>query len=129
MTPARTPRRVPKVLAVLVMAVVAIAAAQGLKFPGGDYKSNDGTNDIVLSFDTTGTLTVYVNNEPFSNGTWEAKADTLMFSALEAPEGYGCAGDGKYTWAVANNQLTVKVVNDDCQIRVQYFTSLTWMKG
>lgn len=123
-----TTRRFPKLLGLFVLAVIATAAVQGKKFPGGTYTAYDGTNNIALDFDSAGGLLVYVNNEAFSQGGWEVKADTIDFGPLQAPEGYGCAGSGRYLWSIAEKALTVKVVSDDCQIRVQYFTGLTWTK-
>lgn len=115
---------------VALLLVTSVAAAfQGAKFPGGTYKAYDGENNIALSFDSGGSLTAYVNNEAFSSGRWEAKGDTLSFGPLQAPEGFGCAGNAKYTWSIAQTTLTVKLVSDDCEIRKQYFTGLTWTKG
>jgi len=121
--------RVPRVLGLFLLAVVATAAFQGKKFPGGTYTAYDGTNNIALDFDSSGALVVYVNNEAFSQGGWEARADTIDFGPLQAPEGYGCAASGRYLWSIADKALTVKALADDCQIRVQYFTGLTWMKN
>lgn len=115
---------------VALLLVTSVAAAfQGAKFPGGTYKAYDGQNNIALSFDSGGSLTAYVNNEAFSSGSWEAKGDTLAFGPLQGPEGYGCAAGARYTWSIAQTTLTVKVVADDCEIRKQYFTGLTWTKG
>jgi len=110
------------------LVLMATAAVHAEKFPGGVFKGTDGTNDIALEFDTTGSLLVYVNNEAFSRGTWDSVEDTLSVGALEAPEGYGCPAGGRYLWNVAENQLRMTVVADDCQIRVQYFTGLAWTK-
>lgn len=113
----------------LLVLTGAAAAFQGAKFPGGSFKTYDGENNVSLWFDSTGALTAYVNNEAFSSGNWEAKADTLMFGPLQAPEGYGCAGDGKYLWSLAETTLKVTLVSDECALRVQYFTALTWTRG
>jgi hypothetical protein len=107
----------------------AAAAVQGAKFPGGSFKAYDGQNNVSLWFDSTGSLTAYVNNEAFSSGTWQAKADTLTFGPLLAPEGYGCTGSGKYLWSLEQTTLKITIVSDECQIRVQYFTGLTWTRG
>jgi hypothetical protein len=115
---------------ILLLAAVTTAAVQARKFPGGSsFNATDGENNISLWFDSTGTLIAYVNGEAFSRGTWEARADTLLFSALEAPEGYGCPAGARYLWSIADDKLTVKNVNDECPIRVQYFTGFTWTKG
>lgn len=116
-------------LAVLLAATVTLAWVQGQRFAGGTFTASDGQNDIALVFDTSGSLVAYVNNEAFSRGSWDTSADTLMISPLEAPEGYGCAGSGRYLWSIADNKLTMKTVADDCEIRVQYFTGLVWTKG
>jgi len=116
-------------LAVLLIAVVTIARAQGRNFPGGTFTAYDGQNNIALTFDTSGTMVAYVNNEAFSRGTWDSRADTLMLSAMEAPEGYSCAAGGRYLWSLADNKLTMKTVADDCEVRVQYFTGLVWTRG
>jgi hypothetical protein len=122
-------KRLATFLGVLVIALIATGAIQGKKFPGGSFKTYDGQNNVSLWFDSTGSLVAYVNGEAFSRGTWESRADTLLFSALEAPEGYGCPGGAKYTWSIADSTLTVKNVDDQCEIRIQYFTGLVWTKG
>jgi hypothetical protein len=115
--------------AVLAMTSAAAAAVQGAKFPGGTFRTHDGENNVALTFDSSGALTAYVNGEAFSSGSWESKADTLMVGPLQAPEGYGCPAGAKYLWSIEVNTLKVKVVSDDCQLRLQYFTALTWTKG
>lgn len=124
--------RRPAILAV-VFGLVALltAATQGPKFPGGVFKTSDGNNTtIALDFDSTGALNVYVNNESFSNGTWSVKADTLTFGKIQGPEGYACTSEARYLWALADNQITFKLVGqDDCQTRRDGLLGMTWTKG
>jgi len=120
----------PLSLAAILVSVVALTAAtQAARFPTGSYKANNGTNDIVLAFDTTGTLDVLVDGQAFSKGTWEAKADTLSFGPVTGPEGYGCAAGAKYQWSIAENRITFTRLADDCEIRMQSLTGLAWTKG
>lgn len=120
----------PAMLAGLVIMILAITAAtQGGKFTGGYFKANDGTSTIGLDFDTTGAVNVFVDGQAFSNGTWGAKADTMSFGPVTGPEGYSCAGSARYLWALAENRLTFTLVTDDCEIRLQALTGLTWTKG
>jgi hypothetical protein len=106
------------------------AAAQAPKFPGGLFTANDGTNTIALDFDTSGVVQSYVNNEPLSQGTWQVKADTLTFGVINGPEGYSCASPAKYLWAFADNRLSFTMAgNDDCQVRRDALTGLTWTRG
>jgi hypothetical protein len=75
-------------------------------------------------------LNVYVNNEPFSNGTWQVKADTLTFGKIQGPEGYACASEAKYLWALADNRITFKLVGeDDCATRRDGLLQMVWTKG
>ncbi len=120
----------PAALLALALFAGSIAGlAQGPKFSGGYFKANDGTNDIGLEFDSTGALTAYVGNQPFSRSSWEARADTLTIGPVTGPEGYTCPGSARYLWSIAENRLTLYVVTDDCQVRVQYFTGLVWTRG
>ncbi|HEX9564112.1 MAG TPA: hypothetical protein VF981_09080 [Gemmatimonadaceae bacterium] len=121
--------RLATFLGLFLFTLVATAFVQARKFPGGTFKAYDGENNIAITFDTTGSFFAYVNGEGFSQGTWESRADTLLVGALEAPEGYGCPAGGRYLWSIAENTFSLKVVNDECQLRLQYFTGLTWTKG
>jgi hypothetical protein len=123
--------RRPVILAVLFGVIAVLTAAtQGQKFPGGVFKTSDGTNTIALDFDSTGALNVYVNNESFSNGTWSVKADTLTFGRVQGPEGYACASEARYLWALAENQITFKPAGeDDCQTRRDGLLGMIWTKG
>lgn len=115
-----------------VLALVALltAATQGQKFPGGVFKTSDGTTTVALDFDSTGALNVYVNNEAFSSGTWRAKADTLTFGKIQGPEGYACASESSYLWAIADNRITFKLIGeDDCQSRRDGLLGMVWTKG
>lgn len=124
------PRQRPALMAgLLVLVLVITAAAQGAAFKGGYFKTNDGTNDIGLDFDTTGTINVYVDGQAFSRGSWESRADTLAFGPVNGPEGYSCAGSARYLWSITENRLTFTFVADDCEIRKQALTGLTWTKG
>jgi hypothetical protein len=118
------------VLAGLVIMALAISAAdQGGKFTGGFFQANNGTNDIGLDFDTTGTLNVYVDGQGFSKSTWEARADTMSFGPVTGPEGYSCDSGATYLWAITENRLTFTRVTDDCEMRLQSLTGLTWTRG
>lgn len=112
------------------LVLMLTAAVQAPKFPGGVFKTSDGTTTIALDFDSTGALNVYVNNESFSNGTWQVKADTLTFGKIQGPEGYACASEAKYLWALADNRITFKLVGeDDCQTRRDGLLQMVWTKG
>ena len=122
-------RKRPLLLAAIFFVVLAVSAiAQGAKFPGGYFTANNGDNDIGLDFDSTGVINVYVDNQAFSKGTWDAKADTMNFGAVEGPEGYGCPGSARYLWALAENKLSFSLLADDCQVRSQALTALVWTK-
>jgi hypothetical protein len=125
-----TLRRAASLSGILGLIIVVTAATQGAKFPGGVFKTNDGTNNIALDFDSTGTLNVYVNNESFSHSTWEARADTLTFGNMEAPEGYACTSGARYLWVLADNRILFTLVGtDDCQTRRDGLVGLVWTKG
>lgn len=123
--------RRPAVMAGIFGVVAMItAAAQASKLPGGVFKTSDGTNTIALDFDSSGALNVYVNNESFSNGSWQVKADTWTFGKVQGPEGYSCATEAKYLWAIADNRITFKLVgDDDCQSRRDGLLGMVWTKG
>lgn len=117
-------------LVFLMSAVLLGSAVQGKKFPGGLFRTSDGTSSIAVDFDTTGTFTVYVNNEVLSNGKWEAKADTLTIGAISGPEGYACTSSAKYQWAIDDKTLSFKLIgNDDCASRRDPMLGLVWTRG
>lgn len=119
--------RRPAIVAGLFALVLALTAAvQGAKFPTGVIRGSDGTVTIALDFDTTGVVTSYVDNQVFSSGKYTTKADTVTFGTITGPEGYSCAGSGKYLWAFADNRMTFTLVTDECQIRLQTLTGLVW---
>jgi hypothetical protein len=108
------------------------AAAQSPKFPvGGVFTALDPNNTrIALSFDSTGRLDVYVDNQAFGQSTWQVNADTITFGAVTAPEGYGCPSSAKYLWSLADDRLSFTMVgNDDCSPRRDPLTGLAWKKG
>jgi hypothetical protein len=123
--------RRPIALAAMLGSVVLLTAAtQGARFPGGVFKTSDGTSTIALDFDSTGKLNVYVNNESFSQGSWQVKADTLTFGTVSGPEGYSCATSAKYLWAIADNRITFTLVGtDDCQSRMDGLVGMVWTRG
>jgi len=115
--------------ALFSLVVLVTAAVQGVKFPVGLFKANDGTNNISLDFDSTGVITAYVNGEMFSTGTYSTKGDTLTSGPVTGPEGYSCTGSGKYLWSFAENRLTMTTIADECQVRMDAFAGLVWTKG
>jgi hypothetical protein len=122
-------RQRPLLLTGLVALVLVITAAtQGPKFMPLYVTASDGNSVIGLDFDSTGTVNVYVDNQAFSKGTWEAKADTLAFGPVTGPEGYSCSAGGKYLWSLAENRLTFTLLADDCQVRSEALTGLVWTK-
>lgn len=121
--------RRPAIIAGMFALVLALTAAvQGRKFPGV-IKGSDGTVSIALDFDTTGVVTSYVDNQVFSSGRYETKADTVTFGAITGPEGYSCAGSGKYLWAFSDNRMSFTKLSDECQIRMDTLTGLVWTRG
>lgn len=114
----------------LMVGIASVAGAiQGTKFPTGSLIGSDGTNNFSLNFDSTGTINVYVNNQPFSSSKYESKADTIWFGVVNAAEGYGCAGDGTYVWKLNQNRMTFTTVKDECQIRMTTLTGVAWTRG
>jgi hypothetical protein len=113
----------------MVALVVLVGATQAVKFPTGLFTGNDGTNNIALQFDSTGTLTAYVNDQAFSNGTYTSSADTVRFGPVNGPEGYSCAGDATYLWRLTESRLAFTMLADDCEVRSTTLTSLTWTRG
>ena len=114
----------------LALVILLGAAAETAKFPGGTFKANNGTNDIAITFDSTGALNVYVDNQSFSQGTWLVKADTLTFGTITGPEGYGCGSSARYLWTFADNRLSFALVGtDDCSTRRDPLLGLTWTRG
>jgi len=123
--------RRPAVLAsIFGLVVMLTAATQGQKFPGGVFKTSDGTVTIALDFDSTGALNVYVDNQAFSNGTWQVKADTLTFGKINGPEGYSCTGEAKYLWSLADDRIQFTLVGaDDCPTRRDGLLGMVWKRG
>jgi hypothetical protein len=122
-------RRSASVIGLLVSLIAVVGAAQATKFPVGTIKGGDGTNNYALQFDSTGALNVYVNDQMFSTGRYVTRADTITFGPHEAPEGYGCAGDGTYLWKLTENRMSFTTVKDGCQIRITTLTAVAWTRG
>jgi hypothetical protein len=128
MTP--THRRPVILSGILALVVLLGAAAQAPKFPGGTFKANNGSNDIAITFDSSGALNVYVDNQSFSQSTWQVKADTLTFGTVTGPEGYSCNSSARYLWTFADNRLSFTLVGtDDCSTRRDPVLGLTWTRG
>ena len=123
-------RRPTALAGILSLFILVTAAAQTPKFPGGVFRTSDGTNAIAIDFDSTGVLNVYVNNESFSNGTWRANGDTLTFGKIQGPEGYNCVSEARYRWSLTENRITFATIDpDDCQSRRDSLLGLAWTKG
>lgn len=125
----QTLRRPALLTALFAFVLLITAATQGAKFPIGLFKANNGTNNISLDFDSAGVLTAYVDGETFSRGSYQTKGDTLLSGPVTGPEGYSCAGNAKYLWSFSENRLTMTLISDECQVRIDAFTGLAWMKG
>ena len=125
------PRRAKALAGILAAVVLLGAAGQGKKFPQGVISTkNPENNTIALSFDSAGVLNVYVDNQAFGQGTWEAKGDTVIFGPFTAPDPYACSTRGKYLWALADNKMTFTLVGtDDCAGRRDPLIGLTWTWG
>jgi hypothetical protein len=121
-------RRRTLIASVFAIGLVTTAAIQSPKFPTGVFNGSGGDTNIALDFDTTGVVTAYVDNQAFSSSPFSAKADTLIFGAVTGPEGYSCAGSGRYLWALSENRMTFTRINDDCQIRIDTLTGLSWTR-
>jgi hypothetical protein len=125
-----TPRRPGILVAILVFSVVLIGAAQAPSLRGTFIKASNGTNVIGLDFDSTGALNVSVDGQAFLQTTWQGKADTVTFGVISgAPEGYNCAGTGKYVWSIKDNVVSFTRIADDCEYRMQSMIGLAWTKG
>jgi hypothetical protein len=125
-----THRRPVILVGILALVVLLGAAVQTSKFPGGTFKANNGSNDIALTFDSTGALKVFVDNQSFSQGTWQVKADTLTFGTVTGPEGYSCNSAARYLWKFADTRLSFTLVGtDDCSTRRDPILGLTWTRG
>lgn len=117
---------------ILALALTVTAAGQAPKFPVGAVFSSTAPDNstIALSFDSTGTLDVYVNNQAFGKSTWQVKADTMTFGPVTGPEGYACASTARYLWSITEDSLTFKVVGaDDCSPRLDPLNTLVWKRG
>ena len=123
-------RQLSMFVGIFGLGLMLTAATQGQKFPGGVFKTSDGTTTVALDFDSSGALNVYVNDASFSNGTWQVKADTLTFGKIQGPEGYNCTTEAKYTWALDDRTITFKLVGEDiCQSRRDGLLGMIWTRG
>ena len=123
-------RRPGLLVAIFAASVLSIGATQARSLKGVFIKANNGTNVIGLDFDSTGALNVSVDGQAFLQSTWQAKADTVTFAAISgAPEGYNCAGTGKYLWSIKENSVLFTRIADDCEYRQQAMTGMAWTKG
>ena len=125
-----TSRRPGILVAVFAFSVLLMGAAQAPSLKGVFIKANNGTNVIGLDFDSTGALNVSVDGQAFLQSTWQAKADTVTFGIISgAPDGYNCAGTGKYVWSIKDNLVLFTRIADDCEYRQQAMTAMSWTKG
>ena len=125
-----TSRRPGMLLAIFAFALALVGAAQAPSLKGAFFKAHNGSNVIGINFDSTGALNVSVDGQAFSQTTWQVKADTVTFGTISgAPEGYNCAGSGKYLWSIKDNSISFTRVTDDCEYRMQSLTGLAWTKG
>jgi hypothetical protein len=123
-------RRPGLLVAIFAFSVLLIGATQAGPLKGVFIKANNGTNVIGLDFDSTGALNVSVDGQAFLQSTWQAKADTVTFGTISgAPEGYNCAGTGKYLWSIKENSVVFTRIADDCEYRLQSLTGMAWTKG
>ena len=124
------PPRPGMLVAIFAFSVLLIGAAQAPSLKGTFIKANNGENVIGLSFDSTGALNVSVDGQAFLQSTWQAKADTVTFGTISgAPEGYNCAGSGKYLWSIKDQSVSFTRITDECEYRLQSLTGLAWTKG
>ena len=125
-----SPRRPGILVAIFAFSVVLMGAAQAKSLKGVFIKANNGENVIGLAFDSTGALNVTVDGQAFLQSNWQAAADTVTFSPISgAPEGYNCAGSGKYLWSIRDNNVSFTRIADDCEYRLQSLTGMAWTKG
>ena len=125
-----TSRRPGILVAVFALSVVLMGATQSNSLKGVFIKANNGENVIGLAFDSTGALYVSVDGQAFLQSTWQTGADTVTFGAISgAPEGYNCAGSGKYLWSIKDNNVSFTRLTDDCEYRVQSLIGMAWTKG
>ena len=115
--------------AFITTALVVGALAQSPTFKGGYYKTTDGTTQIGLEFDTSGTINVFIDNQAFSKSSWEVRKDTMLFGPVDGPEGYSCANGATYLWALANDVMSFRMVKDDCEVRSNALVNLVWTRG
>ena len=125
-----TNRRRGLLVAIFAFSVLLIGATQAGSLKGVFIRTNNGTNVIGLDFDSTGALNVSVDGQAFLQSTWQARADTVTFGIISgAPEGYNCAGTGKYVWSIKENLVLFTRIADDCEYRQQAMTGMAWTKG
>ena len=121
-------RRFVSVLGLMGGVVAVLGAAQGARFPTGTISGGDGTTNFSLTFDSAGTVHVYVNNQAFSSSRYSSKADTVTFAAFTGADGNGCPAEGSYLWKLAEKRMSFTVVKDACEIRTTTLTGIAWTR-
>lgn len=124
-------RQIRKWLPLLAIAVTVGAAAQGAFPSSSTFRATDpeGTA-IAFSFDTSGTLTTYVNGQQFSSISYKVTGDEVSFREITSPADYSCGdSQGRYKWKLEGNQLVFTLVSDTCDLRSRYLTGLAWTRG
>lgn len=126
----RRSRFVLALLAAVVAPLVLGAFRLVESFPYGTYGTNDGQgNAFAIRFDSSGTLTTYVNNDAFASQRFTVKDDQIDFLQGQAPPDYACvAAPAKYKWKLNGDQLVFALVEDSCDVRSQSLTGLAWKK-
>ena len=61
---------------------------------------------------------------PLETGTYDIRSAEITTDLLT---GGLCSGPGAYTWKADDSGLTLRVVDDDCDVRVRLLTSAAWL--
>jgi hypothetical protein len=114
----------------LIVAASISAAGQTSTFPLGTFAGTDADNNVIaLTFDSTGTIHAWVNNQEHSRSAYSAKGEEVEVREVSGPAENSCGSEvGKYKWKLENSRLIFTAVSDNCQIRAQYLTGLSWVR-
>jgi outer membrane protein assembly factor BamB len=103
-----------------------LAAAGGLEaaaqtLPAGPLV----IRDFTLQFDPAGTFSLTGAGWPAMAGTWTAAGSEVTLQISTGPK--DCTGAGRYTFAIAGQQVNFAVVADDCKPRLMILDKSSWL--
>ena len=108
-----------------ILFITMMLTACGAKFPTGTFETQNGTYH-QWDFTAKGEFTFAMNGNIENAGTFSVKGDELTWEKDRYCDGTG-AGKATYSWAFANDILSLKVIGQDpCSVRLAKLTQFIY---